>query len=81
MYEFGEKQFLKNLVKVATEYGRTKNATQLAEEFKVSNGTVYSWAANLRAVGVDVPKMSKTGIYLTAAKEIGLRHPELLKGK
>ena len=76
-----EKQILAVLKKVAYEYGTSKNGIQLSEEIGVDRKTIYAWAHGLRAVGVDVPKMTRAGIYLSAAKAISEERPELILKK
>ena len=61
---------------IATTYGRTKSASELAEDLKVSRQRIHQIVCLTRKQGVNIPNM-RDQIYRTAVDELRKEHPEL----
>ena len=72
------KQYLtkEQIKQIAREYGRTRGATELSEEFGVTRQRIQQVAHILRSRGVNVPKM-KDWKYLEIIKELRKENSEL----
>lgn len=58
--------------------GEIQGAKQLSKKFGVPVVTIQSWANQLRAMGVDVPRMTKLGIYTRVFSEIKRERPQAI---
>ena len=62
---------------VARTYGRTETAKTLASKHGVKSARIQAYATGLRAMGVDVAKIRRTGMYLRAVDELRKSDPQL----
>jgi transposase len=74
-----ERKLNNNQIKqIAIEYGKTKGATELAKEFKVSKQFIHYIICRLRKSGLNIPKI-RDARYKGIVNELKKEHPELFK--
>lgn len=66
---------------VALTYGRTQDALSLAKKYGKKMGAISGIASNLRALGVDVPRVKRAGIYIEVVDLLRKEKPSLILKK
>jgi len=65
------------MIKIATEAGRTKTANELAKQMDVKKSTVQGVIYRLRKQGVNIPKTYSRNVYAEVIEELRAGHPNL----
>lgn len=69
---------METLMTIAQAYGRTKRPDELASELGIPKNIIQSYATNMRAMGIDIPRLKSAGVYVLLLEEVKRKHPNLL---
>lgn len=65
---------------IALNYARNGvKSEQLMKKHGIDKSTIMRITTNMRALGVDIPRLKRGGIYLAAVDQLRKEHPEIIK--
>lgn len=67
------------MVKVAKEYGRSKDHIQLAQEIGIPEHFIKAWVARMRKEGAQIPRIVHQTLIHKAVDSLKRSNPELFK--